>query len=233
MRKTALLIVAGFVGGLCIAVWLPSGLEPSVEAEKVSVTASVPPAEQRAGLAEARLDVAGVRSTSGELDPPFIDRSRRDGAQTRQEQRLAVDLIVAGFAPDRAEWIHRRVQELRMQARQAQSAARREGRPPPPDVEAATLRAELGDEEYERFLTARGVPASVNIMEVLASSAAERAGIQRGDEIFFYDGKRVFNFKELNELARGGTSGESVVLDVRRNGENLRVVMPGGPIGVR
>ena len=95
------------------------------------------------------------------------------------------------------------------------------------------LRNELGDEDYERFLIARGVPASVNIVGVLASSPAERAGLQRGDEVFSYDGKRVFNVQELNELTLVATSGEPVVLDVRRNGQNLRVVVPRGPIGIR
>ena len=54
----------------------------------------------------------------------------------------------------------------------------------------------------------------------------------QGDEIFSYDGQRVFNVQDLNELALGGTRGESVVVDVRRNGENLRVVVPRGPIGI-
>ena len=116
---------------------------------------------------------------------------------------------------------------------QAQSESRREGRPPPVDTAAVTLRTELGDEDYERFLTARGVPASVNIIGVLASSPAERAGLRRGDEIFSYDGQRVFNVQDLNELTLVATTGEPVVVDVRRNGENLRVVVPRGPIGVR
>ena len=107
------------------------------------------------------------------------------------------------------------------------------GRPPPAGVEAATLRTELGDQDYERFLAARGVPASVSIVTVLASSPAERAGLQRGDEIFSYDGKRVFNIRELNELTPVAASDEPVVVDVRRNGENLRIVLPRGPIGVR
>ena len=234
MRKTALLILAGLIAGLGIAIWLQPSSTPLVEAEAAGGTPSAVRSEVRAGVAEARLEAVGAReNASGALDPPFIDRARRDGAATRQEQRLAIDLIVAGFARDRAEWITRRVQELRMQAMQAQSESRREGRPPPVDTAAVTLRTELGDEDYERFLTARGVPASVNIIGVLASSPAERAGLRRGDEIFSYDGQRVFNVQDLNELTLVATTGEPVVVDVRRNGENLRVVVPRGPIGVR
>jgi S1-C subfamily serine protease len=115
----------------------------------------------------------------------------------------------------------------------AQSEAGRQGGPPSVDVQAATLRRELGDQDYERFLAARGVPTSVKVMAVLSRSAAERAGMRRGDEIFSYDGQRVFDVQDLNELALGGTRGEPVVLDVRRDGENLRLVLPRGPIGVR
>jgi PDZ domain-containing protein len=171
-------------------------------------------------------------------DPAVVEqraRVRREAAATPEErQRLIIDrLIAAGFAPDRAEWINRRTQELRMQAMQAEYEARREGRPAPSgDLEATTLRAELGEQDYERFLTAQGRSTSVNITGVLASSPAERAGLQPGDEIVSYDGKRVFDIGELNELTLGGTSGESVVVDVRRNGQNLQIVLPRGPIGV-
>jgi S1-C subfamily serine protease len=119
-----------------------------------------------------------------------------------------------------------------MQAMQAEYEARREGRPAPSNLEATTLRAELGEQDYERFLTAQGRPTSVNVTGVLASSPAERAGLQAGDEIVAYDGKRVFDVGELNELTLTGTSGESVVVDVRRNGQNLQIVLPRGPIGV-
>jgi hypothetical protein len=230
MLKTALLVLAGFIAALGVAFWLQPSPEPSVESEAAGSIASA-----------ARSDVSAVRaprarensgSELGSCLPQFVDRKRRDGAATPREQRLAVDLIVAGFAPDRAEWINRRVQELRIQAVQAQCEARREGRPPPADVEAATLRTELGDRDYERYLTATGRPTGVNILGVLASSPAERAGLQQRDEIFSYDGQRVFNVQELNELSLGGTSGEPVVVDVRRDRQNLRIVLPRGPVGV-
>jgi len=174
---------------------------------------------------------------SGGPDPAIIEqraRVRREAVTNPEErQRRAIErLTAAGFAPDRAEWINRRTQELRMQGMQEQYEARREGRPPPTDVEAATLRAELGDQDYERFLTAQGRSTTVNIMGVLASSPAERVGLQPGDEIVSYDGKRVFDAQELNELTLGGTSGESVVVDVRRGGQSLQLVLPRGPLGV-
>jgi hypothetical protein len=213
--------------------------------ERVALEARV--AELSAELAalgdgSARAPRAGEAATEArdlrDLAPADVAearaRVRRDARATPEErQRRSVEqLIAAGFAPDRAEWINRRTQELRMQGMQAQYEARRDGRAPPADVEATTLRTELGDQDYERFLTAMGRPTTVDIMGVLASSPAERAGLQEGDEIVAYDGKRVFDVQELNELTLGGASGESVVVDVRRGGQNLQIVLPRGPLGV-
>ena len=55
---------------------------------------------------------------------------------------------------------------------------------------------------------------------------------QPGDEIVAYDGKRVFDVGELNALTLEGTPGESVVVDVRRDGQNVQLVMPRGPLGI-
>jgi hypothetical protein len=171
------------------------------------------------------------------LDPAVIEeriRVRRDARATpeERERRTVERLVAAGFAPDRAEWINRRTQELRMQAMQAQYEARREGRAAPPDLGEAALRTELGDQDYERYLTAMGRSTSVNIMGVLASSPAERVGLQPGDEIVAYNGQRVFDVAELNELTLGGNTGESVVVDIRRNGQSMQLVMPRGPLGI-
>lgn len=224
-----------------------AALEDALDAEILQRSAL----EDRVAELAAQLEALGelpkrgpraVENPDEGLDRAMVEeraRVRREAmreanATPEERQRLAIDrLIAAGFAPDRAEWINRRTQELRMQAMQAEYEARREGRPPPTaDLEATTLRAELGEQDYERFLTAQGRSTSVNIMGVLASSPAERAGLQAGDEIVSYDGKRVFDIQELNALTLGGTSGESVVVDVRRNGQNVQLVLPRGPIGV-
>jgi S1-C subfamily serine protease len=180
---------------------------------------------------------AAESAGGGEPNPAVAERMRirrEAGLSPEERQRRNVEqLIAAGFAPDRAEWINRRTQELRMQAMQAQYEARRDGRPQPPGSdEGAALRAELGDADYERFLTAMGRSTTVNVDGVLASSPAERSGLQPGDEIVAYNGKRVFDVAELNELTLGGTTGESVVVDVRRNGQTLQLVMPRGPLGI-
>jgi predicted metalloprotease with PDZ domain len=175
-----------------------------------------PPGEPPVDVREIRArELAERRAVEGQAQRRFIDR-----------------LIAEGFAPDRAEWITRRTEELRMEALQAQYDAQRSGRPVDPAAGVQTLRAELGDADYERYLKADGRPAHVPVRDVLASSPAERSGLEPGDEIVAYGGKRVFDMRELNALTLEGTPGESVVVDVRRDGQPVQLVMPRGPIGI-
>lgn len=177
-------------------------------------------------------------ATTEEPDPAAVERTRErfrrdaDASPEERERRMIEQLVAAGFAPDRAQWINRRSQELRMQALQAQYEARREGRPEPAGLGEGALRTELGDADYERFLSAMGRSTTVNVAGVLASSPAERAGLEPGDEIVAYNGRRVFDIAELNELTLGGATGESVVVDVLRNGQTFQLVLPRGPIGI-
>jgi hypothetical protein len=223
-----------------------ASLEDALAAE----TARRAELEQRVGDLAAALDELrtaataaperAVSPTSAEAAPgevPPRARGRREGPPSAEEiQRRQVDLLVAaGFPPDRAEWISRRTQELRMESLQAQYNATREGRPPDASTGFASerkLRAELGDADYERYLTALNRPTNVNVMTVLASSPAERVGLKPGDQIVSYAGARVFDVRELNALTFEGRAGESVVVEVRRDGQPLQLVLPRGPLGI-
>jgi hypothetical protein len=184
--------------------------------------------------------IAAARAAGGgaPVDAEAFRANARRAVQERDaeaERRAVARLTAAGFAPDRAEWITRREEQLRMEALQAEYDATREGRPLAPGdalYASRTLRTELGEAEYERYLAASGRPTSVGVRDVLASSPAESSGLQPGDEIFAYDGKRVFDMRELNAFTLEGTAGESVVVDVRRDGRTVRLVMPRGPIGI-
>ena len=121
-----------------------------------------------------------------------------------------------------------------MQALQAQYDAQRQGKPfdPGQTFGDSALRSDLGDADYERYLKAMGRPTSVAIQNVLASSPAERSGLKSGDEVLSYDGKRVFDLRDLNALTFEGTAGEPVTLSVRREGQTVQLTMPRGPLGV-
>ena len=145
-------------------------------------------------------------------------------------------LISAGFAPDRADWIIRRESELQMQVMQARFDAMRSGEPMDPFSTSfnpeSGLRAEMGDTEYEQYLAANGRPTAVDVGSVIESSPGQVAGIRPGDQITTYDGQRVFNTMDLTRQAMQGVPGDSVVVDIVRDGVSMQVTLPRGPIGV-
>ncbi|HTQ36779.1 MAG TPA: PDZ domain-containing protein, partial [Steroidobacteraceae bacterium] len=150
---------------------------------------------------------------NGNFDPAKM----RDQFRKQQLDRL----VQAGFTQDKAEWIERREQELELQQQQARFDAQRTGQPAQNVDPEATLRKELGDADYEKYLTATGRPTNVQVMDVLASSPAEKAGLKPGDQIVSYAGQRVYDNNDLNSLARQGTPGESVTVEVQRDGQTI------------
>jgi hypothetical protein len=164
----------------------------------------------------------------GDGRAPADRAAMRERAQQRELERFTA----AGFTPERVEWINRRTEELRVAAMQAQYEAQRTGqRVDGMDVDQA-LRKEMGDPEYERYLAATGRPTEVRVMDVLATSAAERSGLRAGDEIISYAGTRVFDTRDLNTLTMQAAPGGSVTVEVRRDGQTLQVSVPRGPLGI-
>ena len=180
--------------------------------------------------ADAASQDAAQGAAAIEGGPPGFARRFRGPATT--EQRVE-QLVSAGFAPDRAAWIEKRTAELQMQAIQAQYSARRGDTVDPTLLRGEqTLRQDLGDAEYERYLTALGRPTKVGVFNVIASSPAEQAGLHAGDQIVSYGGARVFDMRELNDLTLQGTPGQPVAVEVERDGQNVQLVLPRGPIGI-
>jgi len=151
------------------------------------------------------------------------------------EQRRIDRFVDAGFSPDRAQWILDREDELAMQALQARYEATQNGASAE-EVAALNasqlMREELGDADYEKYLEGMGRPTSINIRDVLTNSPAEAAGIQPGDQIVAYDGRRVFDMNELTGLTYEGRPGETVAVDVIRDGQRMQLYVERGPIGV-
>lgn len=95
------------------------------------------------------------------------------------------------------------------------------------------MRSVLGDLDYERYLQAYGRPTTVGIGAVIESSPGQVAGLQAGDEIVRYDGQRVFSYSDVNNQQLQGEPGESIVVDILRDGVPMQIVMPRGPIGIQ
>lgn len=167
--------------------------------------------------------------------PPPRGRVFARGGRALDDDERIQRFIEAGIAPDRAQWIIQRESELRMETLQARYDAVRDGvalelRTAPNAND--TLRTELGDADYERYLEALGRPTSVGVGSVFASSPAATAGFQAGDRIVSYAGERVFDMNDLNRLTLEGRAGETVAVEVLRDGAPIQLYLPRGPLGI-
>jgi hypothetical protein len=96
----------------------------------------------------------------------------------------------------------------------------------------AGFRADLGEDGYEAYLVATGKPNRVALRDVIPGSAGSAAGLQPGDEILRYGSTRVFSVQELQLATASGQRGETVPVELLRDGEPITVYVPRGPLGV-
>lgn len=201
-------------------------LELMEEVERISSTGPPVSAEQQARIDEAR------------------ESSRRDRAANRDYASMAQRyadrrverMVKGGFSEDEARNLLKLESEAQYKALEAMYEAQRDGEPLDLFGSMGTadsiLRAELGDERYARYLEAQGDPASVQVTQILGGSPASEVGLQSGDRIVGYNGKRVFSMLELRRLTMQGQPGENVIVEIERDGVAMQLSMPRGPLGI-
>ncbi len=151
-------------------------------------------------------------------------------------------LVKAGVDPVIAEDIVRRKNEIELQKLELRDRAAREGylgssrymQELQALVDADfSLRAELGEDAYDRYLYASGQANRVRVAAVIPGSAAEQAGVRSGDLIIRYGETRLFGWRELQQATTGGNRDEYISLSVMRDGQETLLWVPRGPLGVR
>jgi len=166
--------------------------------------------------------------------------SPQAGAEVDQssEGRLAA----SGFTPQQFEALRRREEGARMRQIELDDRARREGWVNSPRYfeefnkltsGTESIRRELGDDAYDRYLFVSGRPNRIAVGTVIATSPAEQAGFQTGDVIRSYDGERVFSSAQLVNLRSAGDSGMPVVVEIIRDGVLMQITIPRGPMGIQ
>jgi hypothetical protein len=156
---------------------------------------------------------------------------RRNSIEGRMER-----LIEAGFLPSQASAILRRESELQMESIKTRYEAERSDDPSAfwrnRTSTSTTLREELGDADFERYLVANDRSTTISVSSVIESSPAQSAGLQAGDEIVRYDGERVFSMSDITRQTLTGTAGQNVIVDIMRDGTPMQIVLPRGPVGI-
>lgn len=191
--------------------------------EPANRTASTPAAPAEAVTAEAGGNAARAAEPAGGVT-------------------METALIAAGVDELAAAEIKRRHDELALSQIYLRDLAAREGwldsprfREEMAEIEAqqTSIRDEIGEEGFDRYLAALGQPNRVTVDEVLVESPAAYAGLQPGDVILRYGEDRIFAPRELVAATRGGTSGEPVRLEVLRGRRRVSIEVTRGPLGVR
>ena len=163
-------------------------------------------------------------------------RNRLVASRERDGRRQ--NLVEGGFTVEEADWVLQQESDVQLDSLYAQYEARKKradlsrenGTQVPTRNEQ--LKDKLGLDYYERYLEANGFSTTIDIGSVLQGSPGANAGLQAGDEILYYGGERVFNIRELNGLTLQGESGQSVLIELERDGALMQLTIPRGPIGI-
>jgi len=169
---------------------------------------------------------AGADATNGASDMTTMERA----------------LVAAGVDATTAAEMKRHGDELTLSEIYLRDLASREGWLNTPrfsqemaDIQQqrTSIRDQIGDDAYDRYLAALDQPNRVAVHDVLVDSPAAAAGFQAGDVVLRYGDARIFAPDELVSATRGGVAGEDVPVEILRNGQRLEINVPRGPLGVR
>ena len=163
-----------------------------------------------------------------------------DVPETRDQQALA--LSQAGFADFEVEQILQLHHQHQLSRLELRDRATREGWRDTADYRvalrevgdrAAEVRRELSDDaQFDQYLYAVGLSNRVMLQSTIPQGEAELAGLQSGDVIATYAGRRVFRMRELQQATTAGERGEMVPIEIERDGDRFEVYVPRGPLGV-
>jgi hypothetical protein len=177
---------------------------------------------QDEGLAKT-VETAGANGgKSGEPGGDFDDGAlleagvhRSDAERLREVwERAAFDGIAVKHAARREGWYHKKRLKKELNAIWWD------------------MRREAGDEGFDALLYATGQLNRVLVTAVIARSSAAHAGLEKGDHILRYAGKRIFTPRELEQATASGVPGSTVAVEVLRKGQTQTLSVRRGPLGV-
>ncbi len=82
-------------------------------------------------------------------------------------------------------------------------------------------------------VTARNTPGGVLVIDVVPGSAADKAGIERGDHVVAFDGESIVSRQQLGDVIRRTSPGTELemVLGGPDGGRTITVILGERPVG--
>ena len=251
-RAPLLAACGGAALGLVLGAAVGVRLAPDAPAPRVAaMPTGNPPAARDARIAALEAEVARWRSAYEELEretPPAADTKAEQPqvasapapeGPVRGQPLDGAGLQARGYTEEEVRRLQERYEAHELALLYLNDRARRESWHNSPrftlELQRLTeaLQTELGERDYDAVLWGSGQSNRVQVAGVLSGSAAERAGLRDGDEVYSYDGRRIFEAQTLLRTTVEGDQGAQTPMVVRRNGEEVNVVLPRGPIGIR
>lgn len=212
-------------------------LEQRIEVLTTELTGLRGSSHETAQAVDANLAPVAAAPMTGAAPNGAADPSSGADGTTAMERAL----VAAGVDATTATEIRRRRDELSLSEIYLRDQAAREGWLDTPRFAAemaeierqrTSIRDEIGDEAYDRYLAALDQPNRVAVSEVMLQSPAAAAGLQAGDVVLRYGETRIFDPSELVSATRGGIAGETVRMEILRHGQQIEIAVPRGPLGI-
>lgn len=173
-------------------------------------------------------------------NPPDTARTQTSFTPARPVEPNHENLLAAGVSADQASQLLRRIGQQNYRRLELQNLIRRY-----PDQaqyrnelrelnqNSISLRSELDDASYDKYLYHSGQNNRVEVSSVMAGSPAESAGFSAGDIILSYDNKKILSWTDIRQATLDGDINSYTNVDVLRNGERITLTVPRGTLGVQ
>lgn len=179
-------------------------------------------------------------SQADQVDPVSPETSQNNPSQS-DNRPVQQKLLALGMASETIQAMKQIVDRHQLEMLELSNRAQREGWDDTAEYSEQmqqlsnpfrSLQQEFGDEAYDLYLYASGIPNRVEIREVYSGSAADQAGLQPGDILLSYASRRIYAMSELRQATVEGEAGETVLIELLRDGQPVISSVPRGPLGI-
>ncbi|MCW9014071.1 MAG: PDZ domain-containing protein [Gammaproteobacteria bacterium] len=199
-------------------------------------------------------EIAELKLRLNELEAMVSHGNEQDGEHKNETSTVAAgaapifksmsaDMLKSvGVRAEIAEDIMRRSSEQEYKKLELRDRAIRDGYLNKPEYyrqlrelnnQSISLRDELGDTVYDRYLYATGQNNRIQVASVMQGSPAELAGIQPDDIVLSYGSQSILHYSDIRQATSQGELTDYVTVNILRDGELVNVMLPRGPMGIR